>query len=216
MRKPNPYRTLGIKPDASVEEIEQAYKRNARQHHPDRNIGDEKAKVRFEAVQKAYDLLCDPELRELYDRTGAWGEKKPDDAEEKVHNLLLSVFETVMAKLDMMDVDPNKTDLIARMRELLVGASQEGSKEIAQTEKMAAKLRRLIGRFAAKGGGECFLNGVVARKLNAIEARLEASRANLETAEKALKTLADFTYDFDKPKLQQAAPIRDHVRPLGE
>ncbi len=65
------YKTLGIKRDASQPDIQRAYRELARKYHPDMNPGDEKAKERFQRVQQAYDVLNDPEKREMYDRYGS-------------------------------------------------------------------------------------------------------------------------------------------------
>jgi DnaJ-class molecular chaperone len=64
------YEVLGVKRDASEEEIRKAYRKLARQHHPDRNPGDKQAAARFKEVQDAYDVLGDKDKRAQYDRFG--------------------------------------------------------------------------------------------------------------------------------------------------
>jgi molecular chaperone DnaJ len=71
--KRNPYDVLGVPKTAAADEIKKAYRKLARQHHPDRNPDDAAAEERFKEVQDAYDLLSDPEKREQYDRFGAMG-----------------------------------------------------------------------------------------------------------------------------------------------
>src|SRR4026209_850861 len=65
------YGTLRVAKGASQDEIKKAYRKLARQYHPDANPGDPSAEERFSAGQAAYDVLSDPEKRKQYDRFGS-------------------------------------------------------------------------------------------------------------------------------------------------
>jgi curved DNA-binding protein len=65
------YKTLGVSRNASQEEIQKAYRKLARQYHPDMNPDDKTAKKKFQEVQAAFDVLSDPQKREMYDRYGS-------------------------------------------------------------------------------------------------------------------------------------------------
>lgn len=62
------YKTLGVKEGASTQEIKKAYRKLARQWHPDRNQGNKKAEAHFKEIAEAYDVLSDPKKRAVYDR----------------------------------------------------------------------------------------------------------------------------------------------------
>ena len=92
----DPYAALGVAKTATGAEIKKAYRKIAKESHPDLNPGDRQAEARFKAAQAAYDLLKDPEQRARFDRgeidaTGA--ERQPrterrfyrDFAEEPGH-----------------------------------------------------------------------------------------------------------------------------------
>src|SRR5918912_4261208 len=68
---PTLYDTLGVKKDASTEEIKKAYRKLAAQYHPDKNPGDASAEEKFKEVQNAYDVLSDAEKRKQYDTFGS-------------------------------------------------------------------------------------------------------------------------------------------------
>ncbi|MGQ9879293.1 MAG: molecular chaperone DnaJ [Armatimonadota bacterium] len=67
------YETLGVSRDATQEEIKRAYRRLARQYHPDVNPGDKQAEEKFKAINEAYEVLSDPEKRRAYDLFGRAG-----------------------------------------------------------------------------------------------------------------------------------------------
>src|ERR687885_1546089 len=64
------YSVLGVDRKASADEIKKAYRKLARQYHPDRNPNDESAEERFKEIQSAYDIVGDPDKRKEYDRGG--------------------------------------------------------------------------------------------------------------------------------------------------
>jgi len=67
------YEILGVPRDATTEEIKRAYRRLARECHPDVNPGDATAEARFKEVAAAYEVLSDPQKRSRYDRYGRAG-----------------------------------------------------------------------------------------------------------------------------------------------
>ncbi len=66
------YQTLGVSPDASERDITAAYRRLARQYHPDVTGGDKHAEERFKAINAAHDVLGNTDKRAAYDK---WGEQ---------------------------------------------------------------------------------------------------------------------------------------------
>ncbi|HXK95458.1 MAG TPA: DnaJ domain-containing protein, partial [bacterium] len=64
------YEILGVKRDASEEEIKKAYRKLARKYHPDMNK-DPEAENRFKEINEAHEVLSDPEKRKRYDMLGS-------------------------------------------------------------------------------------------------------------------------------------------------
>jgi len=65
------YKVLGVDRNAEEKEIKKAYRKLARQHHPDVNPGDKAAEERFKDINEAYEVLSDPEKRGKYDQLGS-------------------------------------------------------------------------------------------------------------------------------------------------
>ncbi len=65
--RPDYYKTLGVDKKATPDEIKKAYRKLARQYHPDRNPGDKDAEARVKEISQAHDVLGDPEKRKQYD-----------------------------------------------------------------------------------------------------------------------------------------------------
>ena len=66
----NYYDVLGVSRKAEEKEIRQAYRKLARQYHPDVNPGDDASEEKFKEINEAHSVLSDPEKRRKYDRYG--------------------------------------------------------------------------------------------------------------------------------------------------
>ena len=67
---PSYYDVLGVSRQASEKDVRQAYRKLAREHHPDVNHGDKASEEKFKQINEAYGVLSDPEKRQKYDRHG--------------------------------------------------------------------------------------------------------------------------------------------------
>lgn len=64
------YEVLGVKRNASPDELKKAFRKLAVQFHPDKNQGDKKSEERFKEASEAYEILSDPQKRQQYDQFG--------------------------------------------------------------------------------------------------------------------------------------------------
>lgn len=67
------YEVLGIKKEASADEVKKAFRKKAMQYHPDKNPGDKAAEEKFKEINEAYEILSDEDKRDKYDRFGFAG-----------------------------------------------------------------------------------------------------------------------------------------------
>lgn len=80
MAKEDYYKLLGVKRDASAEEIKKSYRRLARKYHPDVNPNDKTAEEMFKKVTEAHDILSDEKKRKVYDQFGQYSDHLADAA----------------------------------------------------------------------------------------------------------------------------------------
>ena len=82
----NYYQILGLQRDVSQEEIKKAYRRIAKQYHPDSNPGNREAEKKFKEASEAYEVLGNEEKRKNYDHkppTVSYNQTQPNPAENK-------------------------------------------------------------------------------------------------------------------------------------
>ena len=72
-KKRDYYEVLGIRREATIEEIKKSYRKLAMQYHPDRNPGNHEAEEKFKEAAEAYSVLSDGQKRAMYDRFGHQG-----------------------------------------------------------------------------------------------------------------------------------------------
>ena len=69
----DPYKVLGVSPNATDEEIKKAYRRLAKQYHPDRNPGDAEAARKMQEINAAYEQIKDPDAYKRAQQSGGYG-----------------------------------------------------------------------------------------------------------------------------------------------
>lgn len=67
------YEVLGVNKGATANDIKRAFRKKAMQYHPDKNPGDKEAEDKFKEINEAYEILSDPQKKEMYDRFGHAG-----------------------------------------------------------------------------------------------------------------------------------------------
>ena len=72
-KKRDYYEVLGVQKNATADELKKAYRKLAKQNHPDLNPGDKEAEARFKEINEAYEVLSDKDKRAKYDQFGFAG-----------------------------------------------------------------------------------------------------------------------------------------------
>lgn len=193
------YEALGVAPDATPEEIKKAYRKKAKETHPDAGGSNEE----FEKVNKANLVLSDPERRERYDSTG---EADVPPLEMRVRSLL---DELVTALIDQDD-DILSVDLVEIMRQQVrneINALNDRINKLSRKRDKADKLAKKFKKKAKKGkAGANLLSDIASKKSRDFAARIKKTTGVLEVFSGALEALKDYTFDQDKPPPPKVDP----------
>ncbi len=188
------YAILGVKPDATPEQVTKAYRKRARATHPDRG-GD---REEFEQVATAYAVLSDPTRRAHYDATGEVG----DDPQQPIVQL---IAEMMLQAVEMMVENaktPEYTNVLGLIRTHLKGHIENESVFIQKLRLAETMLKRSQGRYgiAAKDtkAPADLLEGLTSAHLRNLKAQIAEHEAAKKLKVEALGLLKNYTYRCDE------------------
>lgn len=180
---PNPYDSLGVPKDAPPEAIRAAYRKKARQHHPDKG-----GKVaEFQNIQVAYDVLSDPERKARYDQTGETGTGPTLESQA-----LSTLFTMMTALMDSPQVNVSTLPLVDQLRRMLNADMQKQDTEKAKVMASIDRRREAIKRLS-KGPLADLLRGEINQREQMAAKMDEANAIRRE----AMRMLEDQTYSAD-------------------
>lgn len=206
----NLYEKLGIKSNATQDEIKKAYRELAMKHHPDRNNGKETAE--FIEIKVAYEILSDPEARKVYESTGQ-APPPADDTDIGAKAILGNLF----IKVVELDENPDRIDIFSKMREVL-------ENDIKRTHELIEQLTNSIGRLDRakpclqnlKQDSTLLEDVLDARKIIYADKSVLA-QGDLKTLSRCFELLSGYKYNFQEIR-QLGAPffIPPHLFPGGQ
>lgn len=184
------YAALGVSRAASAAEIKAAYRRAAARLHPDRNA-DAQAAEQMAAVNIAYEVLSDPELRARYDRGESVrrGPSPEDRARQEFYVLLNTVLDSF-----------EYADPIAQMREQVRTTIAETRHGKAMASSYVKKLRRTRKFVMRKNGGENLVHDVLDAKITAAVSAAAAMREKLLMLKHLLALIEEYAWTDKAPK----------------
>jgi curved DNA-binding protein CbpA len=184
------YRVLGVKRDATQEEIHRAYRRKAKISHPDSG-GSAEA---FSELATPYDVLSDTKRRERYDCTGEVEPTLPD-------NLDVYATEVIALKLGLIihaEQDVTSMDIVALIEQSIREDITQRRTNISNQRRAIERVTRLRARVKRKANGE---DNKLARLLDWHELctknHIKKNEEAACTMERALEILQDYSFADD-------------------
>lgn len=195
------YDTLGVPASATHEELKQAYRRLAKEHHPDKG-GDH---AKFVEIQKAYETLSDPEKRAHYDRYGS----RPEGPTmcDRAHQIMAGFFAEAInsGQYERYEWNPLET-----AKSLARNKRHEFQRQIANLRHEAKKNRKLAKSLKAKGSDRMLLDLVVARRRD-VWKHYRDTQFNFRLTDMAVEMLNDYEFNQSGVMYNQGSPFATSV-----
>jgi len=189
------YEDLGVRPDATPAQIQSAYRKLSKVHHPDKGG----SRIEWDRVSHAYEVLKDPARREKYDATG--DDARMNDPEDLERAQVLNIVQTIISGvMNSSQDDPAFTDYRGRILRDLTGKGHQMKMDLRNQQLQLQRLQRFVGRFKREEG-EDLVGDVVRQGLRNVERQIENIRNALVLHEKVVQLFLSYQYETD--------PMRD-------
>jgi curved DNA-binding protein CbpA len=179
------YEQLGVKPDATADEIKSAYRAKASQTHPDKGGSAEE----FTPIATAYEVLSDPNRRLLYDSTG---QDRQTPIEKEVQQILLSLFNEALQQ-------PHDIELVAYVRKQITGAGKQFGEQRKNLKDRQKKLKAKRGKIKSTAAVN-LVHMVIDGELRSIEAGLQQIDHKEQVQKAMMAELETYSEKWDAPK----------------
>lgn len=194
----DPYDILGVERDADDAEIRAAYRRLAKESHPDSG-GDADA---FVLGQKAQDLLLDPLRRKVFDATGY----DPELADARdIQGLML--IEKLVNDVVLDEREPGTFNPLEKMRATLNNDIRKARFHMREMEGHGTRVKRHLARLG-RGPGTDVLGYMLRARIEAIAKAVQDTAKQIEASERALEMLGAYSYQMDETVVTAAPASR--------
>ena len=184
--KKNLYDILGIKKDASKDQIKKAHRNGVKENHPDKGGNKEK----FQEIQLAYDVLGNDKKRDHYDATGETEIK--DEFQQRFTSFILEVLIPEIEKSDDLNID-----LIGHGIAVLRDELKKSNDAVKEYNKHVEKIEKSILRVSKEKEGINFLSMMIEEKVRQYKSKIAQAQVMVEFFERALEEMRDYKYEFD-------------------
>ena len=167
----DPYKTLGLKRNATHDQVRAAFRKLSRTRHPDMPGGSQTA---FTELNEAHSILSDPKRREWWDQN-EWD--CGSDAQLATQGMMM--LQNIMRIILIQDPDPTKADLVQSIRQHLDKERAGLEHNLLVTARARRRIDQLRERFSVDG--ESLVDKVLAAEVNTIEHQQKQMRSQMAT-----------------------------------
>lgn len=198
MKSSNLYDILGVPKDATNEQINKAYRKRAKEAHPDKGGDPEE----FRAVNTAKQVLLNPRLREKYDNTGEFDDT-PDNRENEIIGVAMQAFNEAIAEAVARGGSPTRTNLVSSAIKK-VNLKMDAKREEVKTHKHAVEItKKVLGRLRVNDKKKGYIIRGLENQARKYEDLIKGAENGLEVFSEALELLKCYTFDVEETELEK-------------
>lgn len=189
----DPYKVLGLKPDATEAEINAAYRDAARTAHPDGGGSADE----FDEIKQAHLILLDPEKRRRFDRDGIVDGNNPDNITSTAMQRITMFFvQSVQATLNA-PIGLNQLDLVKGATSFFDIEIQNCHKRISETEIQIKQFERVLKRLKTKRDKD-IIRMMLNQHISVLKNGILAQRHEISIYDEAKLIINDYTFDQEQ------------------
>jgi DnaJ-class molecular chaperone len=184
------YEVLNVDESASPEDIKKAYRKRAKETHPDKNTGKEEE---FIHVSKAYMILSDERKRKVYDETG----DVLNDSEENIRSVAMKhIIELFMQVTTRAGERVEHVDIVLEIKRALTTLEKSQNDGIAAANKKIKWLEKIRTRLHNKGNDR-ILENVIDSNIKTCKANIDSNKHVIKTLVLARELITNYSFDVD-------------------
>lgn len=184
----NPYEELGVSTDATIDEINAAYRRKARGAHPDAGGTTDT----FERLSRAVSLLRDGQRRQRFDETGSTDEPSHNQRSAAVE-MLIQTFQQSLAGAEV----PEIMDVMAMTKNSLHQLVRNIDAQLSNLSAQRDKFERAMGRLSHKAEGPDFVRASLQSNIAGISKAMDDGLRHKATVEEAIELADSYGWQTD-------------------
>lgn len=189
----DPYKVLGLKPDATEAEINAAYREAARTAHPDGGGSADE----FDEIKQAHLILLDPEKRRRFDRDGIVDGNNPDNITSTAMQRITMFFvQSVQATLNA-PIGLNQLDLVKGATSFFDIEIQNCHKRISETETQIKQFERVLKRLKTKRDKD-IIRMMLNQHISVLKNGILAQKHEISIYDEAKLIINDYTFDQEQ------------------
>lgn len=187
------YDVLGLDPDAPADAIKRAYRKAAKETHPDAGGNPQE----FALVKLASDVLSNPERRKRYDSTGDEAEAEPDNATSRTYQVIGSSLMKIIEQTTEKNVDMATLDICYILRQMIAADLAQLAGLLDGNRAAIKKLERIERRFKKKNkdGQPNHLQIIVAGHVQMFRKGVEQGELDVAAHKRAIMILDGTSFD---------------------